>query len=118
MLKQGVIESAQSPWASNIVLVRKKDGTLRCCIDYRQLNKVTRKDAYPLPRTDTCLDAMSGAQWFSTFDLRSSYHQVEVRPRGCTDKTAFICRDGLFTDLLQCHLVSVVHRQHSSVSWI
>ena len=95
MLKQGVIEPAQSPWASNIVLVRKKDGSLRCCVDYRQLNKVTRKDAYPLPRTDTCLDAMSGAKWFSTFDLRSSYHQVEVRPEDA-DKTAFICRDGLY----------------------
>jgi hypothetical protein len=95
MLKQGIIEPAQSPWASNVVLVRKKDGTLRCCIDYRQLNRVTRKDAYPLPRIDVCLDAMSGAQWSSTFDFRCSYHQVEVRPEDA-DKTAFICREGLF----------------------
>jgi hypothetical protein len=95
MLQQGVIEKAQSPWASNIVLVRKKDGSLRCCVDYRQLNKVTTKDAYPLPRIDVCLDTMSGAQWFSTFDFRSSYHQVEVQPED-TDKTAFICREGLF----------------------
>ena len=95
MLQQGIIEPAQSPWASNIVLVKKKDGSLRCCVDYRHLNSVTRKDAYPLPRTDACLDAMAGAQWFSTFDFRSSYHQVEVRPEDA-DKTAFICRDGLF----------------------
>jgi hypothetical protein len=95
MLQQGVIERTQSPWASNIVLVKKKDGTLRCCVDYRQLNMVTKKDAYPLPHTDVCLDAMTGAQWFSTFDLRSSYHQVEVRPEDA-DKTAFICREGLF----------------------
>ena len=95
MLEQGIIEPTQSPWASNIVLVKKKDGSLRCCVDYRQLNNVTRKDAYPLPRIDVCLDSMSEAQWFSTFDFRSSYHQVEVRPEDA-DKTAFICREGLY----------------------
>ena len=95
MLEQGVIEPAKSPWASNVVLVKKKDGSLRCCIDYRQVNATTRKDAYPLPRTDMCLDAMSGAQWFSTFDLRSSYHQVAMKPEDA-DKTAFICREGQF----------------------
>ena len=95
MLKQGVIEPAASPWASTIVLVRKKDSTYRCCIDYRQLNAVTTRDAYPLPRIDVCLDTMTGARWFSTFDLRSSYHQVRVAPED-TDKTAFICPQGMF----------------------
>jgi len=95
MLEQHIIEPAQSPWASNLVLVKNKDGTLRCCVDYRNLNMVTRKDAYPLPRTDTCLDAMSGARWFTTFDLRSSYHQVELE-RCVADKTTFICREGSF----------------------
>ena len=95
MLAQEVIEPSKSPWASNIVLVKKKDGTLRCCIDYRQVNAVTKKDAYPLPRTDMCLDAMAGARWFSTFDLRSSYHQVAMEPDDA-DKTAFICREGQF----------------------
>ena len=52
MMEQGVIEPSRSPWASNIVLVKKKDGSLRCCVDYRQVNNLTRKDAYPLPRTD------------------------------------------------------------------
>ena len=61
MLEQGVIERTQSPCASNIVLVKKKDGSFRCCIDYRQVNSLTRRDAYPLPRTDVCLDAMAGA---------------------------------------------------------
>ena len=61
MMQQGVIEPACSPWSSNVVLAKKKDGTLRCCIDFRQLNDITRKDAYPLPRTDACLDAMSGS---------------------------------------------------------
>ena len=56
MLRQGIIEPALSPWASNVVLVKKKDGSCRCCIDYRQLNDVTKKDAYPLPRIDSCLD--------------------------------------------------------------
>ena len=95
MLQQGVIEPASSPWASNVVLVRKKDGTFRCCIDYRQLNNVTIKDAYPLPRIDSGLDAMSEAQWFSTFDLRSSYHQVGVALED-RDKTAFICPRGMY----------------------
>ena len=95
MLQQGVIEPAASPWASNIVLVKKKDQTYRCCIDYRQLNSATVKDAYPLPRIDSCLDAMSQARWFSTFDLRSSYHQVSVDEQD-RDKTAFTCPRACF----------------------
>jgi hypothetical protein len=95
MLAQGIIEPACSPWVSNIVLVRQKDGSFCCCFDYRQLNLVTRKDAYPLPRIDVCLDAMAKAKWFSTFDLRSSYHQVNVNPQDM-DRTAFICPRGMF----------------------
>ena len=64
-------------------------------MDYISLNDVTAKDPYPLPRTDACLDAVSGSVWFSTFDLRSSYYQVPVDPRDA-DKTAFICREGSF----------------------
>lgn len=95
MLQQGIIQPAASPWASNIVLAKKKDGSLRCCIDYRQVNEVTRKDAYPLPRTDACLDAMSGSSIFSTFDMRSGFHQVAMQPEDA-DKTAFITRRGMF----------------------
>jgi len=95
LLSQGVIEPTSSPWASNLVLVRKKDGSYRCCVDYRQLNAVTRKDAYPLPRIDSCLDAMANTQWFSTFDLRSSYHQVRVDDEDL-EKTAFICSRGMY----------------------
>jgi len=94
-LKQNVIEPASSPWASNLVLVKKKDGSYRCCVDYRALNSVTRKDAYPLPRIDACLDALSSAKWFSTFDLRSAYHHVLVDPCD-SDKTAFICPRGMY----------------------
>jgi len=92
---RGDRERTQSPWASNIVLVKKKDGSYRCCIDYRQVNSLTRRDAYPLAHTDVCLDAMAGACWFSTFDPRSSYHQVVTEPRD-SEKTAFICREGQF----------------------
>ena len=77
------------------MLVKKKDGSLTFCIDYREVNATTQKDIYPLPRTYMCLDAMPGAQWFSTFDLRSSYHQVAMKPDDA-DKTAFICREGQF----------------------
>jgi hypothetical protein len=80
---------------TNVVLVRKKDGSYRCCIDYRQINTVTRQDAYPLPRIDVCLDVMAKAKWFSTFDLRSSYHQVSINAND-RDNTAFICPRGMF----------------------
>lgn len=95
MLEQGIIEPAQSPWAANIVMVLKKSGEYRCCVDYRALNQVTKKDAYCLPRIDVCLDAMAGAAWFSTFDLRSSYYQVEM-DESSKEKTAFICRGGQY----------------------
>jgi len=95
MQRQGIIEPRQSPWCSNIVLARKKDGTMRCCIDYRQLNNCTVGDAYPVPRQDMCLDALAGSRWYSTCDLRSSFHQVKLYP-DASDKTAFITRRGMF----------------------
>jgi len=95
MLAAGVIEPSSSPWTSNIVVVKKKDGSLRFCVDYRRLNSVTRKDAYPLPRIDSCLDALSGARYFSSFDLRSSYHQVPMDMRDA-EKTSFIVRTGTY----------------------
>jgi len=73
----------------------KKDGSYRYCVNYRALNLVTRKDAYPLPRTDTCFDALASAKWFSTFDLRSAYHHIMVDPADA-DKTAFICPRGMY----------------------
>ena len=88
MLNRGVIKNSNSPWASPIVLVKKKDGSTRFCVDYRKLNEVTRKDAYPLPRIDDSLDSLSGAQWFSTLDLCSGYWQVEVDEND-QPKTAF-----------------------------
>ena len=95
LLQNGFIEPAASPWASNVVLVRKKDGSFRLCVDYRQLNSVTYKDSYPLPHIDTCLSSMNGAVWFSTLDLRSGYHNIPIREAD-RDKTAFITRRGCF----------------------
>ena len=94
MLKQGVIEPASSPWSSPTVIVRKKDGSPRFCVHYRQLNAITKKDARPLPRIDDTLDALSGAQWFSTLDLASGYWQVEIDPAD-REKTAFGTSFGL-----------------------
>ena len=78
MLNQGIIEPAQG--SSPIVLVPKKDGSTRFCVDFWKVNSLTRRDAHPLPRIDETLDALSGAQWFTTLDLASGYWQVEVKP--------------------------------------
>ena len=95
MLKKDIIQPSSSPWASPIVLVPKKDGTVRFCVDYRKVNSLTRKDAYPLPRVDDTLDTLSGSKWFSTLDLISGYWQVKVEEKD-REKTAFCTPDGLF----------------------
>lgn len=95
LLEAQVIRESSSPYASPIVLVRKKDGSLRMCVDYRLLNAKTRKDAFPLPRIEESLDALAGAQWFSTLDLASGYNQVPVLEQD-KPKTAFCTPFGLF----------------------
>ena len=95
MLQKGIIEPSCSPWSSPIVLIRKKDGSVRFCIDYRKLNSVTVKDSYPLPRIDESLDALGKAEWFTTLDLTSGYWQVPVHPSDM-EKTAFVTPSGLF----------------------
>ena len=95
LLDKGVIRPSQSNYASPIVLVRKKNGALRMCVDYRQLNAKVKRDAYPLPRIDESLDVLGGAKSFSTIDLASAYNQVEVAP-GDRHKTAFTTPFGLY----------------------
>ena len=95
MLERGVVELSNGPWSSPIVLVKKKDGTTRFCMDFRKVNDLTKKDAHPLPRIDDTLDALGGAQWFTTLDLASGYWQVEVNPAD-RKKTAFATPDGLY----------------------
>ena len=84
----GVIEPSESPWAAPVVLVRKKDQSLRYCIDYRRLNDVTQKDSYPLPNIQDCLDSLDGAKYFSSMDLCSGYWQVKLT-EDAMDKTSF-----------------------------
>ena len=78
MLKQGVIKPSASPWASPIVLVRKKDGNMRFCVDYRKLNSITKLDVFPLPRIDNTLDLLAQNSLFSTLDFASGYWQVKM----------------------------------------
>ena len=95
LLQTQVIRESCSPYAAPLVLVQKKDGSLRMCVDYRQLNAKTRRDAYPLPRIEESLDALTGAKWFSTLDLASGYNQVPVAEAD-KHKTAFCTPFGLF----------------------
>ena len=88
LMEKGLIRRSSSSYASAVVLVRKKSGTLRLCIDYRQLNAKCLKDAFPLPRIDESLEAMSGACFFSSLDLAHGYFQVTMHPDSVT-KTAF-----------------------------
>ena len=78
MLDSGALRESESPYSSNVVLVRKKDGSLRFCIDFHKLNSGTIRDSYNLPRIDDTIDTLIGAKYFTKLDLRSGYWQVEV----------------------------------------
>ncbi len=93
MLEKGVIQHSNSPYSAPIVLVGKKDGSTRFCVDYRKLNEVTVKDAFPIPKIEQTCDALRGAKWFSSMDLATGYWQVLVAPEH-RHKTAFLTPDG------------------------
>jgi transposase InsO family protein len=95
LLERGLIEPAGGAWSSPVVLVRKKDGKWRFCVDYRRLNAITQYDAYPLPRIDESLDALAGSRFFSTLDLVSGYWQVPLSQEA-QEKSAFATRGGLW----------------------
>jgi len=95
LLDKGLITPSTSPYGAPILFARKKDGTLRMCIDYRGINRITVKDKYPLPRIDDLLDRLQGAKIFSSLDLCSAYHQVRLVPSD-VPTTAFRCHMGSF----------------------
>ena len=95
MLKTNIIRKSVSPWAAPVILVPKPNGEVRLCIDFREVNSVTKKDSYPLPRIDDVLDSLNGAQYFTTLDLMSGFWQIEMEETS-KEKTAFITHRGLF----------------------
>ena len=95
LLAQKVIVESHSPYAAPVVIVRKKDGSMRLCVDYRRLNSKTIGDAFSLPRIQESFDVLSGAQYFNTLDLASGYHQIAMHPED-QHKTAFITPMGLY----------------------
>ena len=95
MQNNGVIKPSQSPWSSPVVLVRKRDGTLRFCVDYRFLNSATKPDVFPLPRINELLDQLGRSKYFSTLDLAAGYWQIRVH-EDSQEKTAFITQHGLY----------------------
>lgn len=99
LLAAGFIQHSKSPYGAPILFVKKKDGTMRMCVDYRALNNVTIKNSYPLPRVDELFDRLQGAQFFSKIDLRSGYHQIRIAPED-VPKTAFRTRYGHFEFLV------------------
>jgi hypothetical protein len=95
-LKRGIMEESSSPWASAPVVVSKKDGTSRFCIDFRRSNSITKADSFPIPRFDDCVDSLHGKKFFCTLDLQAGYWQVPLKSESDKEKTSFLTKKGLF----------------------
>ena len=95
MLNSGIVQPSQSPFSSSVLLVKKKDGTYRFCVDFRHLNAITVKTKYPVPMIEELLDELHGASWFSSLDLTAGYHQIRLKP-GEEPKTAFQTHTGQY----------------------
>ena len=112
MLEIGVIRPSSSLFSSNVVIIRKKDGSIRFCIDYRKLNSRTRKDAQAIPPINDRLHLLAGAKYFSKLDLKAGYWQVELKEEDKA-KTAFQVGHLAFTNVTACHLAYVMLLQRS-----
>ena len=118
MLDKGFIRPSTSPWGAPVLFVKKNDGTLRLCINYRELNKVTITNKYPLPRINDLFDQLQGAQYFYKIDLRSGYHQLRIREADVS-KTAFCTRYGHYEFLVMSFGVTCeIFTDHKSLKYI
>ncbi|GFX51187.1 hypothetical protein TNCV_2735381 [Trichonephila clavipes] len=113
MLDRGIMQPSKSPWSSPDILVRKKDNTWSFCVDYRRLNRITKKDVYPLPRIDDSLDSLQESKLFSSMDLSSGYWQIETGEAD-REKTAFITPEGF---LSECSTSPRTSKNDSKFTW-
>ena len=108
LLEKGFIRPSSSPWGCPDIFVKKKDDTLRMCVDYRPLNAVTIKNKYPLPHIDTLFDQLAGTKVFSKIDVHSGYHQIKIRPQDIP-KIALSTRYGLYEYLVMSFGLTNAH---------